>query len=185
MNLKTKLRIIATPWQERAALCGRTARQGRWGNSTLLSMRRLRVLPRKSAFLNAITSLPYVASSGKVRDIWQAIALSPEVVQLLGCFKTAITQAEQKALVEGQLTAWAATLGMVRSQEERAAGKYRVQYDALGNAQHYTHLNATALADTVGHSVALMTDAGGARLREHYRQFDSRLELQAACSGGV
>ena len=122
---------------------------------------------------DAIKNLPYIAGSGKVRELWQAAAQSPEIGPILQRFKNAITQKEQQALVEELLTVWANTSGMSPSLEARAAGQYRIQYDAFGSTQRSQHLNKEALntsTGTLNQASSFISDANGEHLTESYRQ---------------
>ena len=122
---------------------------------------------------DAIKNLPYIAGSGKVRELWQAAAQSPEIGQILQRFKNATTPKEQQALVEELLVAWANTLGMKNSLEARAAGQYRIQYDAFGSTQRSQHLNKEALNSSTGNlsqANTFISDANGEYLTESYRE---------------
>jgi hypothetical protein len=79
----------------------------------------------------ALKTLPNVSGAGNVRELQQAAALSESLAGLVAQFQSVTTRAEQKALLDSLITAWADTSGMARSQEERAAGKYRIVYEAF------------------------------------------------------
>ncbi|MGH8760464.1 MAG: calcium-binding protein, partial [Burkholderiales bacterium] len=101
-------------------------------------------------------------------------AQSGSVAGVLAQFQSATTRAEQKALLDQLLTSWADTSGMAKSLEERAAGKYRIQYEAFGNARRSSSIDTVAFASASsgavgGAGVALMSDFGGAYLSEQYR----------------
>ncbi|MBK8134214.1 MAG: hypothetical protein IPK48_16510 [Gammaproteobacteria bacterium] len=64
-----------------------------------------------------------MGGTGNVRELQQAAAQSGSVAGVLAQFQGATTRAEQKALLDSLITAWAETSGMARSLEARAAGK--------------------------------------------------------------
>ena len=121
----------------------------------------------------SLKALPNMGGVGNVRDLQQAAAQSNNVADLLTQFQSAPTRAEQKALLDQLITAWADTSGMAKSLEERAAGEYRIQYEAFGNERRSTNLDAVAFVATssgsVTSSAGLMTDIGGIYLSERYR----------------
>ncbi|WP_300086319.1 hypothetical protein [uncultured Nitrosomonas sp.] len=128
----------------------------------------------------ALKTLPTMGGAGNVRELQQAAAQSGSVAGVLAQFQSATTRAEQKALLDQLITAWADTSGMAKSLEERAAGKYRIQYEAFGNERRSSSIDTAAFATvssgTVGGSgggAALMTDFGGMYLSEHYRNLIS------------
>jgi len=121
-----------------------------------------------------LKSLPTLGGTGNVRELQQAAAQSGSLASLLAQFQSATTRAEQKALLDSLLTAWADTSGMAKSLEERAAGKYRIQYDAFGNERRSSSIDTAAFAaissgSVGGDAAALLSDAGGLYLTEHYR----------------
>jgi len=126
-----------------------------------------------------IKTLPNMGGAGNVRELQQAAAQSGSVAGVLAQFQSATTRAEQKALLDSLITAWADTSGMAKSLEERAAGKYRIQYEAFGNERRSSSIDTVAFAAVSSGSVgggggaALMTDFGGMYLSEHYRNLIS------------
>ena len=70
-----------------------------------------------------LKTLPTMGGTGNVRELQQAAAQSGSVAGVLAQFQGATTRAEQKALLDSLITAWAETSGMARSLEARAAGK--------------------------------------------------------------
>ncbi len=78
-------------------------------------------------------SLLYLGGSGRVRDLQEALVQSPALRDEVGRFRRAATRREQRAVLDGLLTAWAATGGLARTIEERAAGRYRIQDSGLGH----------------------------------------------------
>ena len=127
----------------------------------------------------SLKTLPTMGGAGNVRELQQAAAQSGSVAGVLAQFQGATTRAEQKALLDQLITAWADTSGMARSLEERAAGKYRIQYEAFGNERRSSSIDTVAFAAISSGSVgggggaALMTDFGGMYLSEHYRNLIS------------
>ena len=79
-----------------------------------------------------LQSLPNMGGAGKVRDLQEAATLSNKLTSLIEQYANATTRAEQMALLDQLLAAWADTGGM-QSLEERGEGKYEFQYNAFGN----------------------------------------------------
>ena len=128
----------------------------------------------------ALKTLPNMQGAGKVRELRQAATQSDGVASLLAQFQNAATRAEQKALIDQLITAWADTSGMAKSLEERASGKYRIVYEAFGNERRSSSIDTVAFAAVSSGSVggsgggaALMTDFGGMYLSERYRNLIS------------
>jgi hypothetical protein len=121
----------------------------------------------------ALKTLPNMGGAGNVRELQQAATLSPQLAGLLAQFQSATTRAEQKALLDSLLTAWADTSGMARSMEERTNGRYRIQYDAFGNERRSSNIHTAAFeaisSGGVGGGVELLTDAAAPYLSERYR----------------
>ncbi len=139
---------------------------------------------------DALRTLPTMGGAGNVRELQQAAAQSGGVAGILAQFQTATTRAEQKALLDQLITAWADTSGMVRSLEERAAGRYRIQYEAFGNERRSSSIDTVAFAAVSSGSVggaALMTDFGGMVLSERYRtliaEWSRKLHVLEAFNG--
>ena len=63
-----------------------------------------------------------MGGSRKVRELRQAASQSPAVRDLLERFAGAATRAEQRALLDELLVAWADTSGMVNSLERKRIG---------------------------------------------------------------
>jgi len=127
-----------------------------------------------------LKTLPTMGGAGNVRELQQAAAQSGGVAGVLAQFQSATTRAEQKALLDQLITAWADTSGMAKNLEDRAAGKYRIQYDAFGNERRSSSIDTAAFAAVSSGSVggsgggaALMTDLGGMYLTERYRNLIS------------
>lgn len=124
-----------------------------------------------------LKALPNMQGAGNVRELQQAAAQSGGVASLLAQFQSATTRAEQKALLDQLLSAWADTSGMAKSLEERAAGNYRIQYEAFGNERRSSSLDtvgfAAASSGSVSGGAVLMSDFGGTYLSERYRNLIS------------
>jgi len=128
----------------------------------------------------ALRVLPNMQGAGNVRELQQAAAQSSSLAGVLAQFQNAGTRAEQKALLDQLITAWADTSGMAKSLEERASGKYRIVYEAFGNERRSSSIDTVAFAAVSSGSVggsgggaALMTDFGGMYLSERYRNLIS------------
>ena len=128
----------------------------------------------------ALKTLPTMGGAGNVRELQQAAAQSSSLAGVLAQFQNAGTRAEQKALLDQLITAWADTSGMAKSLEERASGKYRIVYEAFGNERRSSSIDTVAFAAVSSGSVggsgggaALMTDFGGMYLSERYRNLIS------------
>lgn len=141
----------------------------------------------------ALKTLPTMGGAGNVRELQQAAAQSGSVAGVLAQFQGATTRAEQKALLDQLITAWADTSGMAKSLEERAAGKYRIQYEAFGNERRSSSIDTVAFAAISSGSVggsggaALITDFGGMYLSERYRnliaEWSRKLHVLEAFNG--
>ncbi|MCX7668677.1 MAG: hypothetical protein N2439_01205, partial [Anaerolineae bacterium] len=140
----------------------------------------------------ALRALPNMQGAGNVRELQQAAAQSGAVAGVLAQFQSATTRAEQKALLDQLLSSWADTSGMAGSLEERAAGKYRIQYEAFGNERRSSHIDTVAFAAISSGSVggggaALMSDFGGLYLSERYRnliaEWSRKLHVLEAFNG--
>jgi len=117
----------------------------------------------------ALKTLPTLQGSGNVRELQQAAAQSDGVAGVLAQFQSATTRAEQKSLLDSLITAWADTSGMTKSLEERAAGKYRIQYEAFGVDRRSASLRPADGGGTVGGSEGLLSDLSHPLLTERYR----------------
>ena len=142
----------------------------------------------------SLKTLPTMGGAGNVRELQQAAAQSGGVAGVLAQFQSATTRTEQKALLDQLITAWADTSGMAKSLEERAAGKYRIQYEAFGNERRSSSIDTVAFAAVSSGSVggssggaALMTDFGGMYLSERYRnliaEWSRKLHVLEAFNG--
>ena len=124
-----------------------------------------------------LKTLPTMGGAGNVRELQQAAAQSSSLAGVLAQFQNAGTRAEQKALLDQLITAWADTSGMAKSLEERASGKYRIVYEAFGNERRSSSIDTVAFAaissGSVSGSAGLMSDAGGLYLSERYRNLIS------------
>ncbi|OJX05334.1 MAG: hypothetical protein BGO72_14040 [Burkholderiales bacterium 70-64] len=136
----------------------------------------------------AIEALPDMQGSGNVRELHQAAAQSAGVADLLARFQAATTHAEQRALLDPLLAAWADTSAMAAGLEERADGKYRIQYDAVGTERRSNNLDPEAVAPAgLGDVAALMSDADNPDLAAHYRgliaEWSRKLHVLEAFNG--
>jgi len=126
----------------------------------------------------ALKALPNMQGAGNVRELQQAAAQSDTVAGLLAQFQGAATRAEQKALIDQLITAWADTSGMAKSLDARAQGHYIIQYEAFGNDRRADHIDSAGfiVAQTAGPLTfegmtgALSTDIGASYLSAHYRE---------------
>ena len=126
----------------------------------------------------ALKTLPNMQGAGKVRELRQAATQSDGVASLLAQFQNAATRAEQKALLDPLLSAWADTSGMAKNLDARAQGQYIIQYEAFGNDRRSDHIDSVGFvaAQTAGPLTfegmtgALSTDIGASYLSAHYRE---------------
>lgn len=126
----------------------------------------------------ALKTLPNMQGAGNVRELRQAATQSDGVASLLAQFQNAATRAEQKALIDQLLTAWADTSGMAKNLDARAQGQYIIQYEAFGNDRRSDHIDSVGFvaAQTAGlltfegMTGALSTDIGASYLSAHYRE---------------
>ena len=126
----------------------------------------------------ALKTLPNMQGAGKVRELRQAATQSDGVASLLAQFQNATTRAEQKALLDPLLSAWADTSGMAKNLDARAQGQYIIQYEAFGNDRRSDHIDSVGFvaAQTAGPLTfegmtgALSTDIGASYLSAHYRE---------------
>ena len=126
----------------------------------------------------ALKALPNMQGAGNVRELQQAAAQSDTVAGLLAQFQGAVTRAEQKALIDQLITAWADTSGMAKNLDARAQGHYIIQYEAFGNDRRADHIDSAGfiVAQTAGPLTfegmtgALSTDIGASYLSAHYRE---------------
>lgn len=147
---------------------------------------------------DALKGLPTMGGSGNVRELRQAAAQSGNVAGVLEQFQAASTRVEQKALLDGLLSAWAGSAGM-GSLEQRAAGKYRIEYEAFGNQRRSSNLNSAAFssasfssgsvsgASASSGGSGLLSEINGTHLSAHYRNLISdwsrKLQVLEAFNG--
>lgn len=138
-----------------------------------------------------LKTLPNMQGAGKVRELHQAASQSSELASLLAQFQAATTRAEQMALLDRLLTAWAHTSGMAQNLEERAAGRYRIEYESFGVHRRTNHLvplggQATS-AGTLADSRSLLSDRDNPHLTEAYRhliaEWSRKLHVLEAFNG--
>ncbi|WP_302553959.1 hypothetical protein [Comamonas kerstersii] len=126
----------------------------------------------------ALRVLPNMQGAGNVRELQQAAAQSSSLAGVLAQFQNAGTRAEQKALLDPLLSAWADTSGMAKNLDARAQGQYIIQYEAFGNDRRSDHIDSVGFvaAQTAGPLTfegmtgALSTDIGASYLSAHYRE---------------
>ena len=143
----------------------------------------------------ALKTLPNMQGAGNVRELRQAATQSDGVASLLAQFQNAATRAEQKALIDQLLTAWADTSGMAKNLDARAQGQYIIQYEAFGNDRRSDHIDSVGFvaAQTAGPLTfegmtgALSTDIGASYLSAHYRElidsWNQKLHVLEAFNG--
>ncbi|MCP5338371.1 MAG: putative Ig domain-containing protein [Pseudomonadales bacterium] len=139
----------------------------------------------------ALRSLPNMGGAGNVRELQQAAATSASLLDVLGEFQSATTRVEQKALLDELLTVWANTSGMARNLEERAAGKYRIQYEAFGDDRRSANVTMASSVitgpDRVTSSASFLSDADDPQLSEAYRnaiaEWNRKLHVLEAFNG--
>lgn len=106
---------------------------------------------------DAAKSLPAMQGSGNVRELRQAATQSSALQEVLSQFAQTNSRDGQKALLDRLLTKWADTSGMAGSLEERADGKYRIQYDAFGSVTR----SANVITSDLSLVAAASPGAGG------------------------
>ena len=125
----------------------------------------------------ALKTLPNMQGAGNVRELRQAATQSDGVASLLAQFQNAATRAEQKALIDQLLTAWADTSGMAKNLDARAQGQYIIQYEAFGNDRRSDHIKPataglgglTLGSGSVNDIAVAMTDFHASQITETYR----------------
>jgi Ca2+-binding RTX toxin-like protein len=80
--------------------------------------------------------LPEMQGSGRVRDLREAVSLSPELAASLSAYAQQTTRAGQMAQMGGLLSTWGATSGMATSVEQASAQGYRLLYLNPGELIH-------------------------------------------------
>jgi hypothetical protein len=147
----------------------------------------------------ALKTLPNMQGAGNVRPLQQAAAQSGALAGLLAQFQNAPTRAEQKALLDQLITAWADTSGMARTLEERAAGQYYIEYLAFGNERGSANLERDAFGMAGLTDAALPMVGGGSSrilvqyhaespvITENYRSLitDWRAPRKTYCANGL
>ncbi|WP_288639585.1 hypothetical protein [uncultured Comamonas sp.] len=182
------LNLAHTLKNQRLANGNTLAREGTFtradGSTSAMGEFKLAIDTFDTKFANAIDvpeslkSLPDMQGSGSVRELWQAAAQSGELAGVLTQFQNAATRAEQKALLDPLLSAWADTSGMAKNLDARAQGQYIIQYEAFGNDRRSDHIDSVGFvaAQTAGPLTfegmtgALSTDIGASYLSAHYRE---------------
>ena len=130
----------------------------------------------------AIAALPELQGAGKVRDLREASALSPALLDVLTRYSAADNRGAQLELLDELLVQWADTSGMAGSLAERAASEYRVEYMAFGNIRRTAHLTGAA-----GGITTAVANVENPLLDEEYRQliqqWDDRIHVLEAFNG--
>lgn len=126
---------------------------------------------------DALKALPTMGGAGNVRELRQAAVQSGALASVLAEFQVASTRAQQKALLEQLLGSWANTSGMARSLDERAAGRYNIEYEAFGNERRSANVltGAFIVGGIVGDpaveaGAGMFTDYDGKVISAKYRK---------------
>jgi hypothetical protein len=80
-----------------------------------------------------VTNLPNMQGSGKVRDLWEAASLSPDLFGSLSSYSAAPTRGAQLALIDKLLGDWSASAGMP-TMLGRATGPFATKQNPYGYA---------------------------------------------------
>ena len=130
-----------------------------------------------------VLDLPDMTGSGKVRDLQEAAALSSTLADALTRFSNTTTRAEQMAVLDEMLLAWADTSGMAKSLDERDP-LYRVEYLSFGNVRRSDHITNTSTAGTL---TAAPTNADDPHIDAAYRnlinQWNDKVHILEAFNG--
>jgi Ca2+-binding RTX toxin-like protein len=140
------------------------------------------------ALADGVASLPDMQGSGLVRDLREAMSQSESLRSIVAQFAAAPTRAEQMALVDQLLGAWADTSGLASTLEARglAAGgtigatAYRIRYMAFGDVSRTAHMVTLPLGDGYsasdldGTSFLRPDDVANPMLDEAYRSLISQ-----------
>jgi len=106
----------------------------------------------------AYADLPTMAGTGRVRDLIQAAIRNPGLANILQAFSAGNTRAEQMALLDGLVQAWANTSDMKSSHEQAVANGDVLVYQ-LGVPQTYDADGAPVVVS--GSSTDTSTGSGG------------------------
>jgi Ca2+-binding RTX toxin-like protein len=119
-----------------------------------------------------VAGLPELRGSGKVQSLWQAISTNTTAAQALKTsltqFAQAGTRAEQQALLDQVLAAWADTSGMAKTMDDRANG-YAVEYLYIGREPRERHLIPNASTVGAGTTAGRLRNADDPRIDAAYR----------------
>ncbi|MDR4515561.1 calcium-binding protein [Nitrosomonas sp.] len=96
-------------------------------------------------------SLPDSKASGMVRDLREAVSLSPALASVLTSYSSQASYVDQKAMLDDLLSAWAQTSTMKTSVEQAADQNYKLLYLIPGQFQpdfdaHLAYWNTTDTA---------------------------------------
>ena len=130
----------------------------------------------------SVIVLPELLGGGKVRNLQEAMTLSPELQDVLTRYTQGDNRAAQMALLDELLVKWADTSGMAGSLAERVSSQYRVEYMSFGNVQRYSHLS-----EITGNATAGGSNVENTLIDEEYRhliqQWDDRIHVLEAFNG--
>ena len=126
---------------------------------------------------HAVTQLPDVAGSGKVRDLRAAAMQSPALLATLTQYRDSTTSSAQQALLEQLLSDWAATAGMHSSLQDRLAGGYLIEWRVLGHDIVRNDARGAALVAALEKKLSILDAFNG----RHF--FDVRNGTPAAFTG--
>jgi Ca2+-binding RTX toxin-like protein len=132
----------------------------------------------------AVASLPDMQGSGAVRDLREAATQSTVLQSLLTQYSAATTRAEQMALIDQMMDAWADTSGYAESYADRIVGltytlsdpgagpstvPYIVSYEAFGTITNATYLTEGTSTTSSGGSGGGGTISTAAELTPEYQ----------------
>jgi hypothetical protein len=96
--------------------------------------------------IDGVEELPDMGGSGLVRSLREAASQSGQVNTLLTQFAEAQTRAEQDALIDQLLLAWADTSGLAGTMDDRDPDNYRMFYARFGAIRREDHYNTTPVS---------------------------------------
>ncbi|MDV6345102.1 calcium-binding protein, partial [Nitrosomonas sp. Is37] len=124
--------------------------EGQTGNLDLASNPFYREFVNSIPLTEEAFGLPEARGSGWVRDLREAVSLSPVLVSLVKSYASQTSYAGQKALLDDLLTAWAETSTMKTSVERAADKGYYLFYLIPGQSwsDHDKHLGYWSTTDS-------------------------------------
>ncbi|SDY86879.1 calcium-binding protein, partial [Nitrosomonas sp. Nm33] len=139
--------------------------EGQTGNLDLANNPFYREFVNSIPLTEEAFSLPDVQGSGLVRDLREAVSLSPALASLVKSYVSQTNYAGQKALLDDLLTAWAETSTMKTSVEQAADKGYYLFYLIPGQSwsdhdKHFGYWNTTDSS---------VLDALSPKMREEYQ----------------